>query len=461
MKKLKILIADDEEILQDIYEMILETEFSCQTIKVASGNDAISKLQEINDIDLIISDYSMPNGTGGKIYLFNKEKNNIPFFLFSGGELQDYNEFNDFKKTNPSNHFFNKPFVDEDFINAVSNTFEETQEATMPNIMPPEGIHIDQEKLVKIKLSTYITYNAKAEEVFIKLNENRFTKITKASDYERTDIDQLEHYLKKGIEYVYIERDAYELVMKKVFNLFNKNLLGEKKSEEIFEISGLNFSVSYEGLKDIGLTEIQIERANQSITDTVDLLLDDTKSKAQFQKLCLNQGFAIGHSMIIMYIAARITLATDLKFSTTMSKICAAAFYHDMSLFESDNHYEKEPSINDIDDERIKNALLSHPTKSADFLPESGELILETKRIILEHHELPNGDGYPKKLRANQIAPLSCLFILSQEITFCLIRNNFSKERLSDFLINKKDYYNQGNFIKFYKVAEAIFVSNT
>ncbi len=227
MKKLKILIADDEEILQDIYEMILETEFSCQTIKVASGNDAILKLQEMDDIDLIISDYNMPDGSGGKIYLFNKEKNNIPFFLFSGGELQDYNEFKDFQKSNPQNHFFNKPFVEKDLITAISSAFDETQEVTMPKIMLPEGIHIDQEKFVKIKLATYITYNAKAEEVFIKLNENKFTKITKASDYERTDIDQLEHYLNKGIEHVYIERNAYELLMRKVFNLFNKNLANE------------------------------------------------------------------------------------------------------------------------------------------------------------------------------------------------------------------------------------------
>ena len=70
---------------------------------------------------------------------------------------------------------------------------------------------------------------------------------------------------------------------------------------------------------------------------------------------------------------------------------------------------------------------------------------------------MPNGDGYPKRLTAQQISSLSCLFILSQKIVFCLLHNNFSSERLRDFLRNSESIYNQGNFSKFYKAAESIF----
>lgn len=119
MKNLKILIADDEEIIQDLFEMILESEYSCLTVKVGNGNDAIAALKATPDFDLIISDYSMPEANGGKIYLFNKENTNLPFFLFSGGDLQDYKEFNDLKKSNELNHFFNKPFNEREFLDAV------------------------------------------------------------------------------------------------------------------------------------------------------------------------------------------------------------------------------------------------------------------------------------------------------------------------------------------------------
>lgn len=120
MKKLKILIADDEEFLQEIYEMILETEHPCQFVRVSNGDEAIKVLKENTDFDLIVSDYNMPGSNGGKIYLFNKEHQNIPFFLFSADELDAHPEFKDFKTTNDLNHFFTKPFNENDLLKATN-----------------------------------------------------------------------------------------------------------------------------------------------------------------------------------------------------------------------------------------------------------------------------------------------------------------------------------------------------
>ena len=69
MTQLKILIADDEEFLQELYEMILETELPCQFIKVFNANNGIEALKSDPTIDLIISDYNMPGSNGGKLYL--------------------------------------------------------------------------------------------------------------------------------------------------------------------------------------------------------------------------------------------------------------------------------------------------------------------------------------------------------------------------------------------------------
>ena len=89
MKKLKILIADDEVLLQEIYMMVLETEFNCDFIVASNGNEAIEALKTQGPFDVILSDYRMPEANGGKVFLFNKGLHNSPFFLFSGGFLQD------------------------------------------------------------------------------------------------------------------------------------------------------------------------------------------------------------------------------------------------------------------------------------------------------------------------------------------------------------------------------------
>ncbi len=452
MKKIKMLIADDEELLQDLYEMILESDYICESVKVSNGLEAIAALKTHNDFDLIISDYNMPNSNGGAIYTFNKSHNNHPFFLFSGGGLQDYCELNDFHKSNRLNRFFNKPFDHIELLDAVNLLQTQTAKAVEETI--------DVTRYIKVKLAHYIKYTASTAEVYIKLSDDKFTKIINANPENLPDIELLKHYLTKEVPHVYVKKEYFSSLMLDVFNHFHKKLIGEKKAEALYEVSGFKFKVCYEALNDVGISNIQIERTNEIIEETVKTLLDNTHTQEHFKKLCDDEGFAIGHSMLIMYIAGRICHEANLNFVPTMKKICAAAFYHDLSLFEFEAQ-DEEMTITKIDDPKMLKLLLNHPAASAEYLPQNTELIEETKRIILEHHEMPTGDGYPKKLTATQIAPLSALFILSQQITFCLIRNNFSKERLRDFLTNSEATFSQGNFSKFYKACETIFVLNT
>lgn len=116
---MKILLADDEELIVEMYEIILESEFKCEFLKASNGNEALALLSIHHDIDLIISDYNMPIANGGKVYAYNTAHHNLPFFLVSGGEIEDYSDFKNFIQTNPLNKFLNKPFNEEHLIEAV------------------------------------------------------------------------------------------------------------------------------------------------------------------------------------------------------------------------------------------------------------------------------------------------------------------------------------------------------
>jgi len=447
MSKLKILIADDEEMLRDMYEMILESEFDCEFLKAENGVEAIEFLKNNSHIDVIISDYKMPISSGGEIYLFNKTHNNIPFYLFSGGSVDDYAEFKDFQESNKLNHFFNKPFDSEVLIELIRTI------SSLPSQSDP--MH-STDQFCKVRLAYYVQHVQNAAEVYIKLGDNKYTKIITINEENLADKDLLDYYLKKNIEYIYLERNFFKKFNDDIFEKFNQNIVSEKKPEISFHLSKFQFNVSIEGLSDVGISEDEIINANRVIEQTIDSLLNDSKSTTLFMQLCESEGFYIGHSLLIIYIAGRILRNTDLNFSTTLTKISNAAFYHDISLFAYEFKYD-EMKIHEIHDVELSKKIADHPLASALFLDSSNELFEDTKKIIREHHELPNGDGYPKKLLATQIAPLSCLFILSQNISFCLIRNNFSKDRLRDYLRNADAEFNQGNFAKFFKLAKEIF----
>lgn len=119
MNPFKILIVDDEEMLQDLLELILQDEFECHTTKASNGLEAMDILKSGAEFDLIISDYKMPKANGGELCLFNIAHKNIPFFLFSGGDLEDYPELAKFTAANRFNRFFNKPFDEKQVVEAT------------------------------------------------------------------------------------------------------------------------------------------------------------------------------------------------------------------------------------------------------------------------------------------------------------------------------------------------------
>jgi response regulator RpfG family c-di-GMP phosphodiesterase len=445
MKKLKVLIADDELMLQEIYSMVLETDFCCDFTFVANGNDAISALKNDGPFDLILCDYKMPEANGGKVYIFNKNLHNTPFFLFSGGFLQDYCEFYDFTQSNPLNRFFGKPFSETELLHAVKNCTSVSH------------ADLSTDRFIKVNLRHYLNYTDSAAEVYIKLAEDKFTKIIDTNSENVPEKDLLIHYLDKGIEFIFIDKIYFSSLMKDIFNHLQEKVLAERKKETSIDFCGMPFKVCFEGLNEIGISNFEIDRANDLIRNTVSAILSDAETKERFRSYCSQQGYAIGHSLLIMYIAACICHHSGLNFQNSMSKICTAAFFHDFSLFETD---AKEDFLN-LEEAPHSDALFNHPILSAGFLPDSLDIFDDTAKIITEHHEKPKGNGYPKKLNANTIAPLSCLFILSQQICFNIIRNDFEKDRLNDFLKNIKNEYSEGNFAKFYKSSEAIFLQGT
>lgn len=124
MKKFKILIVEDEEMLRELFEMLIVDQFDCEITTASNGNEAMEILKVDSDFQLILSDYKMPKANGGDLYRFNSTRQNLPFFLFSGGELEDYAEFSEFQKTNPSNRFFNKPFSEKLLITEIKSLFD-------------------------------------------------------------------------------------------------------------------------------------------------------------------------------------------------------------------------------------------------------------------------------------------------------------------------------------------------
>lgn len=85
----KILLVDDNETIIEIMSLYVESFGDNEVLTATSGNSAIETLQNSSGVGLIISDFNMPDGTGGDLYTYvQKTLPNIPFILQTAEPLE-------------------------------------------------------------------------------------------------------------------------------------------------------------------------------------------------------------------------------------------------------------------------------------------------------------------------------------------------------------------------------------
>ena len=444
MRKIKILIAEDEEILRDVVEMILESEIEAIFLKAQNGAIAEDFLINDDEIDFIISDYTMPVKNGGQLFLYNKENKNLPFILASGGTIQDYPEFSNFKNINPLNVFIEKPFDEKILINSVKKVILSLPASVKKG--PAEQVVIET-KLIKMKLAHYMHYAQNADDVYISLNENKFVKITDANDSETLDLDLLKHYQEKGIEFIYIEKEKFDLLIA----IYKNHLMTYQRPDQKITLASHIFHISLDCLKNLGMSDFHIESTNELVTESIKDLESNKNLYSKYKSVVSNEGYIIGHSMLIIYIASNIIKKTNLNFNPTLKKISMAALVHDIYL-NNEELAIAEDLIKEVS-ENQRYHLFLHGEKAGQLLLANNELFDESKKILLEHHEKPDGSGYPKGINSSNISLLGSLFIICHDIATHLIQNNYDLNLLKLYLKNREEYYSNHHFSNFYNKA--------
>lgn len=98
---LKILIVDDIPDIQEVISFYVETATKNPIILLAnSGESANEMINRHPDIDLVICDYNMPKGNGGKVYKYFREKSDKMFILHTSDGLESHPEFQNIKNFN-------------------------------------------------------------------------------------------------------------------------------------------------------------------------------------------------------------------------------------------------------------------------------------------------------------------------------------------------------------------------
>jgi len=148
-----------------------------------------------------------------------------------------------------------------------------------------------------------------------------------------------------------------------------------------------------------------------------------------------------------------------------MQKIVMATFFQDLNLdsleliklIDYHDFLTKKHLFNLKECENY----LSHPIRAKEMISKLKNVPTDVDKIVLEQHELPHGDGFPRKLNSHQISPLSALLILTGVISKTILnmpKANINFEIL--FIELEERGYSKGNFKEIFHHTSTFFLQN-
>lgn len=435
----KILYVEDDPDIRELYSLKFESEFGFAVIEASSAAIALEKLEE-ESVDLVVSDFNMPDGNGDIVYRRVREKSkSLPFVFLTTENITTRRELEGFL-TNEKNAHLIKPLNNE--------LFRKTCDELLSGIRPTNE-EAEELKYISLRIERLYSYNEISADLFVKLSDQKFVKILSKNDM--FDHNFLSKYKDRGVAFVYVRREEYTDFTRRHTNALSSRL----KDESITDNIRIHAQVEiYQQIKDslehVGLNHHTIEMAQAAFESSLEVF---GKSKDLFtllDKMMKRKDYIIEHSVMASYFCYIIAKQMDWNNAKTLAKLNFAAIFHDSDLVDEkiarvdSIHSDEFNRLNPVEQKIFK----EHPVRAASVvrsLPDAPENI---DMVIMQHHEVPDGSGFPRGLVATTIAPMACVFILAHQMAHYFYSNGFSevsKEKCLDILqIN----FNKGNFKK-------------
>ena len=161
--------------------------------------------------------------------------------------------------------------------------------------------------------------------------------------------------------------------------------------------------------------------------------------------------------MLLAYLGCALASQMEWSSDTTYQKITLAAFLHDVSLKNQDlaqiqslgELAQKSKFFTKEEQKEFRN----HPIAACDISKTFDEVPPDVDSIIIQHHERPDGSGFPRGITHSRIGPLSAVFIVAHDLVRYLLENSSTdlttnNKALDSFVKLHQKSYQQGNFKK-------------
>lgn len=442
----KVLVVDDEPQIREVFELILEANDNIEVKFAASGNQAIELLKENNDIGLILCDYRMEDGNGGDV--FNWVYTNLPqaaFTLVSTYEPASLSGFENFSERPERYNFLTKPFSAESILKLVDDKVSQSEQF---------------QEYFRIKLTTLLAFVGKMRaDIFVKIHEEKMVKIIDDND----DIDSgiINRYIQKDMIWGYVYKDiAHKLISIKIDEVLKQfaNVTIKPNYAERGDNLLQSLDLAREIIQTLGIDERVFVVTESAVQGAIDFI-EETKGLNDLLKLIEKRdSYISSHGLLSSYIATSLIQKLEWNTPEMKKKMTLVCLFQNISL-ETEALAKVHSSFDDefeqlnLKDQKI---VLEHPRFSAEILNAKNYYDTDITTLILNHHESPYGNGFPRGLNSTQLSPIDGVIILSSHFADVILKDRSKELKLlaQDF----NEIYNKGNFKKVYSALLKVFI---
>ncbi|MCM2351058.1 MAG: hypothetical protein NDI69_13635 [Bacteriovoracaceae bacterium] len=451
IKKLPFLVVSNSSYMRGILKFVLETLLHTEVTELESEEKALSFLKNLESApSMIIYDYT-PNAYLVEDFItYLKDHSKQVRIVILVDKIRE--EGKELLKEHQQLILMDESTLPAALIEESKKLFSNSP-------------YLNEDHYCRIDINFLSILDGINKNLFIRLGQDKYIKIFHEDD--NTNVIDIQKYKVKGINYLYLNRETAGWVITQIQSQIDIFL---KASNFRFVLRGASDSPKKRFEQKILRIddEVYIDKDfKESIDKAVERIRSIVEKEAKVEQYLKvlkdkqdNYALYTQKMNLTSLIACALAKQLDWISKTTMDKIVYAAVLSDITLavrpellqIQNLGEFEKIKNTLTEEDQKI---FLSHPKDAANLIKRYFNTAPpDTDVLAYQHHELPDGSGFPQGLRAEKISPLSALFIVATEFSFYFLKDD--EPTLDDFILKCHSRFDFVNFRKVIKALERI-----
>ena len=342
-----------------------------------------------------------------------------------------------------TNALIELPLILEEFKKAVNLAVDWVKKEEFEESI----LEFSRDDLHPMRLRNFYMFESVPYDVYIELTATKFGKVISKDKFYSHQV--IQNYSRKNVKYLYLRKDEHL----KFLDTSIKNLLKiyiakftDRKKYIVLHLKSAFFMHQF--IQALSVSD-EVNKLAHFFIESVSTLVKSTENFIELlDSVCESTNVTFAEqSVSTAYVCEKILLNMGWTADMTRGKLILASLLQDISLNNDD--LIKIRSLNDPNfkmfSEEEQEGFKCHPQKAANIATYFNGFS-DVDFILLEQHEHPSGDRFPKGLNSSGLTTISCIFILASNFVSRMAQTQKSPTQHRDILVSMKRVYNTGNF---------------